>query len=116
MGVLHPPSQIRRSAYLAQALQSIRRSGAQTLRTRGALASNLLAEALLALAAHHANAPPAQAEQADQADQADDDNASAGQAAPAAPPPLAAGAPGLASGSPQGPVMWTGKGLDWTNG
>ena len=44
MGALHPPSQIRRSAYLAQALQSIRRSGAQTLRTRGALASNLLAE------------------------------------------------------------------------
>ena len=77
MGALHPPSQIRRSAYLAQALQSIRRPGAQTLRTRGALASNLLAEALLALAAHHANAPPAQA------DQGDGDNASAAMAGPA---------------------------------
>lgn len=55
--------QIQHSAMLAEALQSIQKSGSQNLRTKGALASNLLAEALLAMASNKANKQVAQTDQ-----------------------------------------------------
>lgn len=47
--------QIQHSAYLSQALQDIAKTGGQNVRTRAALGSNLLAEALLAFASNKAN-------------------------------------------------------------